>query len=158
MWQFIPAFLVYYVTYAMAQTTVFTLFYSILASHPRSGEWIGWVSSAGSLGRWVWPLVSTHLYDGPGAAVAWNATAGLVALLGPMMLLAAFPVLRRLATPEVPLAAKVDDLVPKQEENLSGSLLLHAAASASLVLNGPKADLGDLFGEQPQEGNQAQVV
>jgi MFS family permease len=83
--QFIIAFCAYYVFYVIAQTTVFTLFYSLLAEHPKCAVWIGWISSTGSLGRWIWPLVSVNLFS-IGAGTVWLLTAAVVALLGPALL------------------------------------------------------------------------
>ena len=103
----------------MGQTTVFTLFYSLLEGHPKSSEWIGWVSSAGSFGRWVWPVVSVYLYTSIGSAV-WLITSAVVALLGPTVLISCWKHLYPVSRTEsviMPSAASLDE--PHAESILS---------------------------------------
>jgi MFS family permease len=84
-YQFIIAFCAYYIFYVIAQTTIFTVFFSLLAEHPKCAVWMGWISSTGSLGRWIWPIVSVNLFSF-GAGMVWLMTAAAVALLGPCLM------------------------------------------------------------------------
>ena len=63
---FVGCFLLFFACASTSQIALFTEFNELFRSHPRCGQFAGWLSSAGSVGRIIGPLWTIAAYNALG--------------------------------------------------------------------------------------------